>query len=396
MTSSDPWNMKPTHIDWSEQVEEELQRGPLPQDTSSAFPTLDEAAKTTKGGKKKKGGQQKLSYSEFMSAEKSGGGHGSFRSGDGRRLTDSEIMMLLPTAPREKDPNAPQRNWNARQGFQRGYEREDRGRRPRERDDEFFPSRADESDNWGADRRTSARTYDRTPSRGSSRSGYDERESHFSRASETDNWSRDNRFQPTHRHGGYEDRTRRGYGFHSSGMHQRLGEDRWSRGGAPTPPPSDTSSQGRKPLMLSKRTKPVPETGAAPDIAPSRSKNNPFGDARPREDILRERGTSSDVFSSNRSDIASDQDFRSQPGSPGGSYRGSSVSGVEPRNEVMPRPRQREDPFGGAKPRADPFGGARPREDVLNERGNRSSDEEYKTESAAQNMEKIAQHIEAV
>lgn len=304
MTSSDPWNIKTAHIDWSEQVEEELQRGPLPQDTASAFPTLDEAAKTK--GRKKKGGQQKISLSEFMSGEKSAP-----RSAVGRPLTDTEIMMMLPTAPREKDPNQPQRNWNARQGthsnagrrgsvfvgYQRGgYEREDRGRRVRERDDEFLPSRADESDNWGADRR-GGRTYDRTPSRGSSRSGYEERE--YSRA-ETDNWGRDNRFQPSHRYGGYEhDRSRRGYGFHSSGMHQRYGEDRWNqRGGAPTPPPSDTSSQGRKPLLLSRRTKPVPEAGTAPEMAASRTKNNPFGDARPREENLRERATFSDVFSS--------------------------------------------------------------------------------------------------
>ena len=64
-----------------------------------------------------------------------------------------------------------------------------------------------------------------------------------------------------------------------------------------------------------------------------------------------------------RSDIASDQDYRSQPGSPGGSCRGSSVSATDQSTKA-----EVSLPHRMTKLKEDPFGGAKPREVVLNER----------------------------
>lgn len=158
-----------------------------------------------------------------------------------------------------------------------------------------MPSRADESSNWGADRRTSSHNYE-PRSRGNSQGRNDDRDYQPPR-SDGDHWSKDNRFQPSR----FNDRSKGRYGFHYGGAqpHSQQKEDRWGQRSVPTPPPSDSSSQGRRPLMLSKRTKPLPEQGAAPEIAPPvRSRNNPFGDAKPREENLKERMTSSDMYSS--------------------------------------------------------------------------------------------------
>lgn len=96
-----PWTKTQKHADWSEQVDEELaQNGgtlsPPAQNTldEEAFPSLGEAAKV-KQPKKKRGGQ-KMSLGEFV-------GNGA-RPGRGT-MSDREIVMNLPTAPRERGPD---------------------------------------------------------------------------------------------------------------------------------------------------------------------------------------------------------------------------------------------------------------------------------------------------
>lgn len=149
----------------------------------------------------------------------------------------------------------------------------------------------------------------------------------------------------------------------------------------------------RKILDLKKRTKPIPEPGKAPDLAETRNKgNNPFGMARPREEVLKERGI--DVLSmsqerfSSRSDVFSDREHGSQPESPGSSIRGggeggiSVQSGTESRemNYNMSHHHYQQNSHRSVnvevgndqhlknKGRSDPFAGARPREEVLGRR----------------------------
>jgi len=213
---------------------------------------------------------------------------------------------------------------------------QDRGRRPMTREEDFTPSRADESSHWGTDKRstftssTKPRNYDRPRN-----PGYEDKDSWSSTRSGFGNFHRQDRRQQT---GG-------GFGNH-------MNEDRWSQ--------NYQKPTERKPLTIDKRTKPL-ETGQDSELTRSVHKSNPFGEARPREEVLKDRGldvASSDVFSS-RSELLSDQDVKSPS---------SSVSGNEfVDNSASRRPKQRTE---------DPFGGARPREVVLDERGQQSDEEE--------------------
>lgn len=114
--ANDPWNMKPAHIqDWSEQVEEELEHGRVAQDASPTYPSLEEAAKVTKGGRKKKQ-QQKISLGELLSTKTGVDSSPAYGSKDTRLLTKAELMMVLPKDRRPKDANQPRRNYESRQG----------------------------------------------------------------------------------------------------------------------------------------------------------------------------------------------------------------------------------------------------------------------------------------
>jgi len=97
--STDPWSKRQAPMDWSEQVDEEIKRGTLQQDS---FPSLGEAV-ASKGGKKKKA-PQKMGLSEFMH-------NTGVRQTGSRPLTDKELVMTLPKAPKEKDPNQPRQSW---------------------------------------------------------------------------------------------------------------------------------------------------------------------------------------------------------------------------------------------------------------------------------------------
>ena len=108
--------------EWEEVVEEDLKKGFVLRDASSAFPSLDEAAKVAttqkgQGRKKRNQPQQKISYQEFMSGNGTSGASAAFRPAQDRALTYAELQMSLPTGPRPKDPNQSQtRNWSGRQG----------------------------------------------------------------------------------------------------------------------------------------------------------------------------------------------------------------------------------------------------------------------------------------
>lgn len=108
--------------------------------------------------------------------------------------------------------------------------------------------------------------------------------------------------------------SRRGYGFSDQPMSQADLEDKWSHRGPPAEPAGDSSSAPaeRPRLKLAPRTKPLPEQQQPPSQANGTAssprgseagssgsgtqqeqkprKANPFGAARPREEVLKEKG----------------------------------------------------------------------------------------------------------
>ncbi|GMH36609.1 hypothetical protein BSKO_04482 [Bryopsis sp. KO-2023] len=425
---SNPWGKKVTK-DWSEQVEEEeaqnggtlassSPRSPVAADTG-AFPTLGEAAKV----KPKKKSKQVLSLAEFSTLGSSG--RPAFGRGGpiGRDLTDREIVMNLPTGPRERDPNEPPRGagrWGDRAGG--GFRQEGYGNRfeERPRREEEGPSRADESDNWGREKKfvsgggggNSFGSGGRRDYGGGAREGGFERrgfadsyeESRGSRRgggfddmpgkTDADDWKRDNKFTPSSRGGGFggggggggfrESRSdnydrggSRGYGFRSRGDYEDPAnradtEDRWGSRRA-IPDRRDEPPRERPRLQLQERTKPLPQHNGGDQLeTKSSTRSNPFGDARPREEVLRERNSevATDRMSSRSagSDIGSHHDshYGSRPTSRAGSIPGTPASAIDSM-------RSGQEPF-HPKPRSDPFGGARPREDNLIRSGPRPTD----------------------
>lgn len=107
--------------------------------------------------------------------------------------------------------------------------------------------------------------------------------------------------------------SRRGYGFSDQPQSQADLEDKWSHRGPPAGAAGDSSSAPaeRPRLKLAPRTKPLPEqpqtqangaaavsprvseagsSGSGTQQAPKPAKANPFGAARPREEVLKEKG----------------------------------------------------------------------------------------------------------
>uniref|UniRef100_R7WE30 Eukaryotic translation initiation factor 4B1 n=1 Tax=Aegilops tauschii TaxID=37682 RepID=R7WE30_AEGTA len=134
--------------------------------------------------------------------------------------------------------------------------------------------------------------------------------------------------------------------------------DRWVRGAVPAP----MTNNGDRPRLNLNPPKRDPSATPVPAAEVARSRPSPFGAAKPREEVLAEKGldwrkmegeiekkTSRPTSShSSRPNSA----HSSRPGSPG-----SQVSAVG--SEGAPR----------ARPKVNPFGDAKPREVVLQEKG---------------------------
>lgn len=251
--------------------------------------------------------------------------------------------MNLPKGPRERDPEEDAANglggaFKDYGGFRGGGDRRDDDRRGGRRgfdDDEGgdagMPSRADTEDDWGKARKFVPSTGGPV-SRGGDRDDFRERGP--SAADEEGTWSK--KFVPSGdrpregglggRGGGFSDRyedDRRGGGGFSDGPSKADEVDNWGRekkfvpsSGARTggfggggggfsdsgdrwgrreelPPVSSASRPSERPrLALQKRSAPV--EGPAAEVAengeakpaPPKPKSNPFGAARPREEIL--------------------------------------------------------------------------------------------------------------
>ncbi|CAI9104715.1 OLC1v1003446C1 [Oldenlandia corymbosa var. corymbosa] len=330
---------------------------------SGDYPTLKAAAAAPKSKKKSKG--QTLSLQEFTSKV-------------------SQPVVDLPKGPSPRT----QEELDQSRRFTGGYStRDDQPRRQRDSNREYMPpapSRADEVDNW------------KKPATTTNGGGFERRDrreyfpdSSSSRADEVDNWGKNKAFVPSDR----RISERRGYDANNGG---RADSDNWVKrkeedgkkfgssfdslrerrgGGVASETDSDnwsgrkreeiTNGGGgggeRRRLNLQPRTLPL-ESSNNNDNNESSVKpkgSNPFGDARPREEVLKEKG----------------QDLKEIEENP------SESDNIE--NESFPKSKG-----------SNPFGDARPREEVLKEKGQDWKEIEEKLESAKNAKESAGEERE--
>ncbi|KAL6650906.1 hypothetical protein ACP70R_009831 [Stipagrostis hirtigluma subsp. patula] len=357
----------------AEREEEERERAaafPAPEPPAAAggaasFPSLREAAAAGGGKQKKNKKGTTLSLSEFTTYG-AAGAPGQRRGApvEPRGLTPEE-MLMLPTGPRERsaeelDRSRGFRSYGSGFGAGGGGERrggfDDDGRRgpPGRGSDLDMPSRADEADNWGSNKK-----FTPAPSDSGRRDRFGG-PSPLGRADDIDDWSRDKKPLPSRypslgSGGGFRD---------SPSFRDSPGSsdsDRWVRGGASATPLAH-NGVGERPRLVLDPPKRDTSATSTPSAEVARNRPSPFGAARPREDVLAAKGldwrkieseidqkTSRPTSShSSRPNSA----HSSRPGSPG-----SQVSAVG--SEGAPR----------ARPKVNPFGDAKPREVVLQEKG---------------------------
>lgn len=203
-----------------------------------------------------------------------------------------------------------------------------------------LPSRADEVDNWAAGKKQfaappmdRARGQDRYPPVGGS-----------SRADEVDNWAAGKKPMQQSFGSGYN-RTSFGGGGSDS--------DRWARGKGEWGIGLSSSNGERKRLLLDPRKKEAGGVGSGSEAARSQSRPSPFGAARPREEVLTEKGVDwrkIDLeIEAKKTGSRPTSSHSSRPSSAQSSRPGSSGSQMGAEGGTRPRPRV--NPFGEAKPR---------------------------------------------
>ncbi|KAJ6843821.1 eukaryotic translation initiation factor 4B3-like [Iris pallida] len=252
------------------------------------FPSLA-AAKTAK--KKKK---QTFSLAEFSSGAAEAKFQPSSRSS--ASAVAAGETLVLPTGPRERSAEELERP----RGF--GYSsygegRESRSREPREPREprDSGPSRADEVDDWGSMKR-SVVPERRERERGG---GFFDSQQQSSRADDSDSWiSRKpvGSGPPPRTNGG----GRGGFDMLNREGSNALGgadSDTWGKKREDVGPVGGGGAGGRPRLVLQPRSLPVAANGsngeapAAPAPVEGKTKgSNPFGEARPREEVLKEKG----------------------------------------------------------------------------------------------------------
>ena len=159
----------------------------------------------------------------------------------------------------------------------------------------FEPSRADEGGTWGRSRAGSRDDQDDRDSRPSSR-GFEDRGDYPgpSKADSEERWGANRSFVPSA----------------APPPRSDLNGDRWGSRRSSSPPPPAGPSASRPRLALKPRTLPLPDLPPARSAASSESgasaaaepesfsvpvsapvkRSNPFGAARPREEVLKEQG----------------------------------------------------------------------------------------------------------
>ncbi|GMI70791.1 eukaryotic translation initiation factor 4B1 [Hibiscus trionum] len=330
-----------------------------PTAESQSFPSLKEAV----SAKPKK---KKMTLSEFTMgnySSSSGGRLGGAKVTEHNRLTPEE-MMLLPTRPKERSAEELQHghlgggfssygrsgppagrgmrdredsdgSWGSGRRQHGGFNEERRG--PPSRVSDFDqPSRADEVDNWAMAKKASPSldsvSQNRYGGLGTGGSGG------FSKADEVDNWTAGKRSIATRS-------STSGSGFRDSGPEP----ERWSRGGV-----GGGIREERPRLALD------PPRGEVNELVVKTNKWNPFGAAKPREEVLTEKGLDwkklDSEIEAKKETSRPTSAHSSRPSSAQSSRaEGPQQQGIE--NAIKPRPK------------VNPFGDAKPREVLLEERG---------------------------
>ncbi|KAI3863625.1 hypothetical protein MKX03_031676 [Papaver bracteatum] len=292
------------------------------------FPSLS-AAVATKTKKKK---PQPVSLSEFQTGSSI---NKNSSSQPAKGLTTDELRSL-PTGPRERTAEELERDSGRLGGGFRSYggSDESRGRsgggfRDRETTRDSGPSRADESGDWGSKKSIGGGGPFERRERGSGGGGFFDSQSRAdeiddwgaakrsagapsferrergagggfpdtgSRADESDSWvtnkSRVSSMAPPRRVGGGFERERRdGFGFQKENSNGGGPDsDTWGKKREEVSSPTGMGNGGRPKLVLKPRTL-SPTNGEEQPASMTKTKgSNPFGDARPREEILESKG----------------------------------------------------------------------------------------------------------
>ncbi|KAK4779639.1 hypothetical protein SAY87_015745 [Trapa incisa] len=346
MSKSKAWSTVGAWAAEAERAEEEERAavaasmaGPEPQ----SFPSLKEAA----SAKPKK---KKMSLMEFNFSNSAGIGSSSASKG----LTPDE-MLRLPTGPKERSAEELQHgrlgggfstygrdhppgrardegesSWGggSRRSYGGGYDEDRRGAPPSRVADFDQPSRADEVDNWASTKKTLPSLESGLPNRYNSL-GYGGGGS-SSRADEADNWNLGKKPQVD------PPSATRLSSFSSGFRGSRAGQDhRWTRA-EPLPP------EGPRSVIAP----PKENFGSGVEEPTKPVRSNPFGAARPREEVLAEKG-----LDYKKLDSEIEARKSSRPTSASSSRPSSAHSVRSESTENAVRPRQRVNPFGDAKPR---------------------------------------------
>ncbi|KAK4791535.1 hypothetical protein SAY86_031948 [Trapa natans] len=322
----------------AEEEEREAAAAAAASAASQNFPSLKEAA----NAKPKK---KKMSLTQFYAVNPG--------------LTPDE-MLRLPTGPKERSTDEMQQGrlgggfssygrsgsipnrsrdhedgdgaWGGgRRGYGGGFDDERRSGPPSRVSDFDQPSRADEVDNWAMGKKS-------LPAQDSlkqNQNRYDSLGGGASRADETDNWAMGKRQQqppPPSRSSTF------GSGFRTS----QPEPDRWARGAPQDEPPR---------LILD-----PPKLDPIVNEPVKANRPNPFGAARPREEVLAGKGLDWKKLDSDIEAKKADRPTSSQSSRPSSAHSSrSEIQGTE--NALKP------------KPKVNPFGDAKPREVLLEEKG---------------------------
>ncbi|KFK33569.1 hypothetical protein AALP_AA5G030600 [Arabis alpina] len=325
-----------------------------------SFPSLKEAANNVKSKKQQK---KKMSLSEFAS--------GSYTAPTGPRnsigLTQQEILQL-PTGPRQRSDDemqpgrlgggfssyggrssGPRRDrddsdgsWGGRRAYGGGFD-DDARRGPSSRVSDFAqPSRADEVDDWGKAKKPipsfdqGRQGQSRYSGGGGGGAGSFSGGGGFSKADETDNWAAGKTQAPVRSYGS---------SFGESGRES----DRWSRG---VNVAVGGGLEERRRLVLEPRKVELVVASETPFAVAKTSKPSPFGAARPREEVLAEKGLD---WKKIDSEIEAKKGG-SQTSRPTSAHSSRPSSAQSNRSESsglnnVVKPRVKVNPFGDAKPR---------------------------------------------
>ncbi|KAE9454145.1 hypothetical protein C3L33_13950, partial [Rhododendron williamsianum] len=343
------------------EAEEAAQQVAAAAAAGPSFPSLKEAT-SSKQPKKKKMSLQEFTMQQQVQQQTSTVRPTASSTG----LTPAELLRL-PTGPsnlsaeektdyrqrlgggfsnyygRDREPSA-DRDAPRRSSYG-GFHDDRGGALPSSRVSDFDqPSRADEVDNWATEKKTLPSSNNRYGSLGGGVGGG------ISRADEVDNWAagkkpvnpvRSSNFGSSFRE---PDRRVRGVGFGEGNIEP----DRWGRGVGFGEANVERDQHSRPKLVLDP---PRGGSGAVVEVVKS-NRPNPFGEARPREEVLTEKG-----LDWKKLDLEMEGRRSSRPASEQSSRPSSGQSSWS------------ESSGGLSRPKVNPFGDAKPREVLLEQKG---------------------------